>query len=412
MLSSVRGAIKPMNLLLIFDLLCVLMFFFLNEMHIDKYLIILFLGLILIIYFSNYILGKISTGDNYIFLIISMLLSIGIITIMRINLSLGIKQLIWALVGIMFFYLSYFCVKYLKKLDKYTFMYYAGIVFLLLLVFALGQRDKGAINWIKYKGMSVQPSEFCKILFIFFLASFYANFAKKSKNKNLPYILMGLVYFIIGILGVQTDLGGAAIFVAMFLGTQFVYENNRKVIFLNLILIMLGLLVGYKIFSHVKIRVAIWLDPWKESYGDGRQIVQSLIAIAEGKFFGVGIGRGYPNLVTYSYSDFIFPAICEEMGIFTGIGIIMLFILLVYRAIKITLKQDYLFYRILALTVTILFGIQCFINIGGVIKLIPMTGITLPFVSYGGSSMLSSFIALGILQVTSEDLKNKLERGE
>lgn len=165
-------------------------------------------------------------------------------------------------------------------------------------------------------------------------------------------------------------------------------------------------------FSHVRLRVSVWLDPWTDPYNDARQIVQSLFAIAEGGFFGSGIGRGYPELVPVPVSDAIFPVICEEMGIFIGIGIIMLNMLLTYRGMKIALNQEYLFYRILAICVACLFGIQSFLNIGGFIKFIPMTGITLPFVSYGGSSMVTSFISLGILQVASEDLTYKYEWGK
>lgn len=405
MLGGMRSIIKPKNLLLIFDLLCVIVFFFLNDAHLDKYVFMLIIGLILIIYFSNYILAKISTGDNYIFLITSMLLSIGIITIFRIDQNLGIKQIIWSLVGILVFYLTYFVVKYMKNLDRYTILYYLAIVFLLGIVFILGERDKGAMNWIKFGGFSIQPSEFCKIIFAFFLASFYSDFCKRKHVKNPSLFIMGAVYFVLGILAIQTDLGGAFMFFTMFSGVHFIYEKNRKMIFLNIILVILGALIGYKLFSHVRVRVSIWRDPWADPYDKGRQIVQSLIAIAEGKFFGAGIGRGHPELITYAYSDLIFPALCEEMGLFTGIGIIMLFILFVYRSIKIALNQEVLFYRILALAICLLFGVQCFVNIGGVTKMIPLTGITLPFVSYGGSSMVSSFIALGVLQVTSEDLR-------
>ena len=131
---------------------------------------------------------------------------------------------------------------------------------------------------------------------------------------------------------------------------------------------------------------------------------QSLFAIAEGGFFGTGLGLGHPHFIPLAYTDFIFSAICDEMGLFTGIGIIMLFMILVYRGFKIALSQSDLFYRILALGVSILFGVQSIIILGGVLKVLPLTGITLPFVSYGGSSILSSFIGLGILQVASEEL--------
>lgn len=224
--------------------------------------------------------------------------------------------------------------------------------------------------------------------------------------------MMAIVYFFVMLLFLQKDLGTAVMFLGMYMSIQFVYDRDKKSILVNIALLAVGAVLAYFLFGHVRNRVAIWLDPWSDVYNAGRQIAQSLFAIAEGGFFGSGIGFGYPELIPVSYSDFIFPVICEEMGILTGIGIIMLYILLTYRGVKIALEQEYTFYRILALSVSVLFALQSFLNIGGVIKLIPMTGITLPFISYGGSSMLSSFIALGILQVTSEDLSWKYERGE
>lgn len=223
---------------------------------------------------------------------------------------------------------------------------------------------------------------------------------------------MAIVYFFVALLFIQKDLGTAALFLGMYMGIQFVYDRDKKSILINILLLAIGALAGYFLFAHVRSRVEIWLNPWETVYGSGQQIVQSLFAIAEGGFFGSGVGFGYPKLIPVSESDFIFSVICEEMGLFAGFGIIMLYILLTYRGVKIALEQEYVFYRILALAASILFAIQSFINIGGVIKLIPMTGITLPFISYGGSSMLSSFIALGILQVTSENLDWKFERGE
>ena len=164
----------------------------------------------------------------------------------------------------------------------------------------------------------------------------------------------------------------------------------------------------------MQIRFEAWIDPWKYIDTRGYQITQSLFAIASGGFFGTGIGLGHPDFIPEVHTDFIFSAICEEMGIFTGMAIIMLFMILVYRGFKIAINQGNKFFRIVALGISILFGIQSFIILGGVLNVIPLTGITIPFVSYGGSSILSSFIALGILQVASEDLdygEEKYEQG-
>lgn len=406
---------RPRDLLLIFEILAITLLFFYNNNGFDKYIAMLFIGLISIIYISNFILGKVSSGDNYIFLIISMLLTIGIITIYRINPDLGLKQLVWSLVGILLFYITYFAVRAFRKLETKTALYAFVLLFLFLATFILGKEIGGAKNWIVLSGsFSIQPAEFGKILVMFLVASFYTDFQYNKLDKRFSYksyVLMFTMYLFIGMLFLQKDLGTAAIFLALYTGIQFVYDENRKSLFVNILLMVIGAVAGYILFSHVRVRVDIWLHPWRQDniYDKSRQIVQSLFAISEGGFFGTGIGRGYPKLIPVGYSDLIFPVICEEMGIFAGIGIIMLYMLLTYRAFKIALGQEYKFYRILALSVGILFTVQAFLNIGGVIKVIPMTGITLPFVSYGGSSMLSSFMALGVLQVASEDMSYKYE---
>ena len=416
MLDNILKQRKPRNLLLIFEILSILLLFSYNNNNVDRYIVILFLGLILIVYISNLVLGKVSSGDNYIFLIVSMLLSLGIITIYRLSPKLGLRQLIWVLAGILVFYLTYFVIRAMRRLEYMTGLYLGLSILFFLLTIILAPDKYGAKNWIEIsEGITIQLSEFTKILVIFLIASFYTTFQtrlKKLNYKYTSYYLMGVIYIFVGFLFIQRDLGTAAIFVAIYTLIQYIYDEDRKSIAVNIGLMLFGSIVGYFLFSHVRNRVDIWLNPWTADkvVNSARQIVQSLFGISEGGFFGQGIGLGYPKQITLAHSDVIFSAICEEMGILTGIGIIMLYMLLVYRAIKIALNQEYLFYRILALAVAILFTVQAFLNIGGVIKLIPMTGLTLPFISYGGSSMISSFVSLGILQVTSEDLSYKYDR--
>ena len=417
MLDKIFKQRKPRNLLLIFEILSILLLFTFNNNNIDRYIVILFLGLILIVYISNLVLGRVSSGDNYIFLIVSMLLSLGIITIYRLSPKLGLRQLIWVLAGILVFYLTYFIIRAIRRLEYMTGLYLGLSILFFLLTIILAPSKYGAKNWIEIsENITIQLSEFTKILVIFLIASFYTTFQtrlKKLNYKYTSYYLMGVIYIFVGFLFIQRDLGTAAIFIAIYTLIQYVYDENRKSILVNIGLMAVGSVTGYFLFSHVRNRVDIWLNPWTADkvVNSARQIVQSLFGIGEGGFIGQGIGLGYPKQIAFAYSDVIFSAICEEMGVLTGIGIIMLYMLLVYRAIKIALNQEYLFYRILALSVAILFTVQAFLNIGGVIKLIPMTGLTLPFISYGGSSLISSFVALGILQVTSEDLSYKYEKG-
>ena len=400
----------PRNLLFLFEILSLMLIFLYQWESMDKTTYITGFGLVLVVYLSNLILMKIYNGDHYIFLIATMLISIGAIMIYRIDSQLGLKQLIWIVFGIMVFLITYFIFKNIKGWNKWLFLYIGGAYFLFAITFILGERIYGAINWIIIAGYSIQPAEITKILVVFILAAYYSNIDKfKELNKYSSQILMAIMYSFVGLLFLQRDLGASLIFYGIFLGLQFIYEEDRKLILINIGLFTISGLVGYFLFDHVQVRFQTWINPWVSIDSKGYQITQSLFAMAEGGFFGRGLGLGYPEFIPLSYTDFIFSAIVEEMGIFAGIGIIMLFMILVYRGFKIAIGQRHKFYRVLAIGVSLLFAIQAIIIIAGVMKVIPLTGITLPFVSYGGSSIVSSFIALGILQVASEEIEVKEE---
>lgn len=394
----------PRNLLFIFEMLALLLMFMYYRDTLDKSTIIYGISLIFIVYISNFILLKMSSGDNYIFLIVTMLASIGIIMIYRINPQQGLKQIVWISLGIVLFFATYFIVKKIRGWKNWFIYYFSASVLLFIMTLLLGSRFKGAINWISLGGISVQPTEIIKIISIFLIASYYINYDQFKEKKWGSYYLIAIMYLFILFLFLQRDLGSVLIFSSLFVALQYIYDENRKLVLLNLAVLVCSAILGYLIFPHVRIRFEIWIDPWKHIDTIGYQITQSLFAIAEGGFFGTGLGLGHPEFIPEVSKDFIFSAICEEMGILAGIGIIMLFLILVYRGFKIAINQRNKFFRIVALGISVLFGIQSFIIFGGVMKMIPLTGITIPFVSYGGSSMLSSFIALGILQVASEEL--------
>ncbi len=317
---------------------------------------------------------------------------------------MGIKQILWIGMGIFIFFLTYLVFKNIKGWEEWTYFYGIGSIILFIITLLFGSRIRGAINWISIGGLSIQPSEIIKLLTIFLIASYYTRYEHFKKQKYGSYYLIATTYLFILFLFLQRDLGTVLILYTLFIALQFIYEENRRLILYNLLFSIVSGFLGYLLFPHVRIRFETWLNPWKYIDNKGYQITQSLFAIAEGGFFGTGLGLGHPDFIPEVHTDFIFSAICEEMGIFTGMGIIMLFLILVYRGFKIGINQKIKFYRIVAIGISILFGIQSFIIFGGVLKMIPLTGITIPFVSYGGSSMLSSFIALGILQVASEEL--------
>lgn len=395
----------PQGLLGIINILALILFLFYGK-KIEINIIISILVFMTIVYVANFILSRISEGDNYIFLITCMLQTIGIIMIYRINPALGIKQIALFGIGIVMFFATYYILKNIKGWHKYMVFYLGLSLFLYLITLVFGTSSRGSKNWIIVGGVGFQPLEIIKVLYVFFIASYYTNVEKVREvlKEKTSLIFMAVSYVYIGFLFLQREIGTAVLLFLVFNALFYVYEKNRKLIKLNFLGAIVMGIIGYLLFNHVRIRVDIWIDPWKDIAGRGYQIAQSLFSIGEGGFFGTGIGLGHPDFIPEVHTDFIFSAICEEMGLFTGIAVIMLFMVMVYRGVKIALEQENVFYRILSLGITATIGFQAFIILGGVINMIPLTGITLPFISYGGNSLISSFISLAILQVASEEL--------
>ncbi|MEJ8751816.1 FtsW/RodA/SpoVE family cell cycle protein [Lagierella sp. ICN-221743] len=414
-----RSSVKnPLRLLLWFQILAMGLISVSAGENFNTKNTLLFISFIIGVNVANRLVVKVTDGDNYLLLVASMLFSIGVVMIFRLNPYEGTRQLFWYLIGVSMFYVTYFILKSFKGWENLTLLYLAGCFFMFFITIVFGFEKYGAKNWANIKGIVFQPSELTKILFIFFIASFETNEnlltgKKLSKyhfliEKKKPLTFMVVAYSLIGLFFVQKDLGSAVIFFIVYIIFMYIFDYNRYFLALNLLMAVVGSIMAYLMFSHIRVRFDIWLDPWKSVQDKGYQIVQSLFALASGGFFGTGLRLGRPDLIPVASSDFIFPAIVEEMGVFTGMGIIMLFMILVYRGFKISMEQNNLFFKYVALGISIMFAFQAVFMIGGVLKLIPMTGITIPFVSYGGSSMVTSFICLGILQYCSSDIKDKM----
>jgi len=235
-----------------------------------------------------------------------------------------------------------------------------------------------------------------------YLASYFSG-DKKAIVFKLPekYVVSIVTYVYMGLLIIQREWGTTILFFMIYFVLMYIYEADWLLLIGNATLTAMVVTIGAMKLRHIQVRITNWIDPWSDIANRGYQITQSLFAIAAGGFFGRGLGLGNPETIPEVHSDFIFSAICEELGIFGGVALILLYFILVYRGMKIALLLPNGFDKCVALGITIMFGFQTFIIIGGVIKLIPLTGITLPFVSYGGSSLVNSFIALGILQAIS-----------
>jgi len=266
----------------------------------------------------------------------------------------------------------------------------------------LGKEVNGSKNWISVAGYSFQPSEFGKLLLVAYLASAFRKY-KSFINLIEPAFV---VLFCLGFLVIQKDLGSALIFFSISITMLYIATSKSKYIWICGILFAVGCIVSYKLFGHVRLRVMIWQDLWKYANNQSYQVVQSLFAIASGGLFGSGLGLGFPNFVPVRTTDFIFSAICEEMGMLVGLGIIIFQFLLFYRCMRAAVFVENKFSRLIAVGYGTMFATQVLVIVGGVVNMIPLTGITLPLISYGGSSMLISFCALGIVQKISEDGNN------
>lgn len=392
---------NPINMVVIINVLAfALLFFYRTPFNYQTLYVggsILALSVITysIIYFNH-------LGDEYLFLIVSMLITIGVVMLCRIKYSLGIAQVGWYLISVCVFYVVYVIYRYINIWSKFKWVYFGLSILLFLVTLVFGVTINGARNWIVIAGQTFQPSEIIKLLFIFFLACYFSG-ERNKRIFNLPerYIVSLVTYIFMGFLILQREWGITLLFFMSYYILMYIYDNDKLLLLANALITLVIGSIGAFTLRHIQIRFQSWLNPWDDISNTGYQITQSLFAIASGGFFGRGIGLGNPEFIPEVHSDFIFSAICEEMGIFGGVAVILLYFIFVYRGIKIALMLPEGFDKSVALGITIMFGLQMFIIVGGVIKLIPLTGITLPFVSYGGSSLVTSFISLGILQAIS-----------
>ncbi|MCK9479538.1 MAG: FtsW/RodA/SpoVE family cell cycle protein [Firmicutes bacterium] len=391
---------KPIGMLVLINLLAFLLLFFYRKPH---NLQILYVGgSIMVLNVITYsVIVFLKLGDEYLFLIASMLITVGVVMLCRLNYTLGIAQVGWYLASLGVFYVTYIAYRYINFWSNLKWLYFALSVALYILTLTVGVTINGAKNWIVVGGHSFQPVEVIKVLFIFFLAARLTGNNKKILNLPENYATAFFAFIFIAFLLFQREWGIMLLFFFCYITLIYIYDSNKLFVALNVLVCTVVGVAGALTMHHIAVRIHTWKNPWSDISNTGYQITQSLFAIAAGGFFGTGIGMGRPDFIPEAHSDFIFSAICEEMGVFGGVAVILLYLIFIYRGIKIVLTLPKGFDKCAALGITIMFAFQTFIIIGGVIKLIPLTGITLPFISSGGSSLVSSFISLGVLQAMS-----------
>ncbi|MDR1066835.1 MAG: FtsW/RodA/SpoVE family cell cycle protein [Clostridiales bacterium] len=322
------------------------------------------------------------------------LMDAGFITLARLDIVSARKQIIWFGVGFAATLLLPLALKFAARSERFELPYLLASLALVASPLAFGERSGGALNWININGwVNFQPSEIVKFSYVIYMA---AHFARKNRNAALTPTIFTAV--IVCVLTYQRDLGGALIFFMTFMSVLYIATGNVALVAAGLGAACMASVVAFSAFEHVRTRVFAWRDPWADVSDAGYQIVQSLFAIASGRLTGAGLTLGSASYVPVVKSDFIFAAICEEFGAIFGIGVVAAFLTLFYRGAHVALRCANRYYALLAAGFTCVLAFQTFIILGGVTKFIPLTGVTLPFVSYGGSSMLVSVMMIGILQ--------------
>lgn len=363
--------------------------------------------LCVVIFIAHFIVRKFyPDGDKFILTFSCLLVVIGIAMLYRINPKVAEKQLVWFLLSIVVYMIILKAFPDFRKFAKYKNLYMLAIIIFMPMALIIGTEVYGAKNWVIIGSVSFQPSEFGKIALVLYLSAALREYKTGDNSKNnIKHLTQPalVVMYSLACMVLQRDLGSALIFFGVSITMLYIATGKKKYIFSCLALSAVGSVGAYKIFGHVRQRVEIWQNPWKYAQDQGYQIVQGLYSISSGGMFGSGLGQGYPGFVPVNTTDYIFAIICEEFGIIFGIGIMIVYFLLFYRCIRTAFVTDDEFLQLNAVGFSAMIACQVLVIIGGIFAVIPLTGIALPLISYGGSSMLTMFFALGILQKISEE---------
>lgn len=362
---------------------------------------------------------RLSQADPYLLPLTALLAAFGLTEIYRLEPRLALLQGQWLLVGAVLFVLTVVVLRDHMRLDGYRYIIGAVGLGLLGLTIVAGTAVNGSRLWIRVAGLSIQPSEFAKLAIVIFLAG-YLNDNKEMLSVPTtrllglripapkyfgPLVAMWVLSLLM--LVFMKDFGMSLLFLATFVALLYMATARIVYVGTGAVLFAVGAAAAYQYVSHVHERFAIWIDPWKTATTTGYQLLQSLFAIADGGVIGAGFGRGYllfadktpvvPDLPT----DFIFTAIANELGLLGAAGLILVYLVFCWRGFHIALWAPDGFSKLLAAGLAAAFGLQTVIIIGGVTRLIPLTGVTLPFVSYGGSSITANLVLVALLLMVS-----------
>ncbi len=360
-----------------------------------------------IILLHQQITRQIPEADPYLFPATALLTGWGIITIWRLDVGFGLRQSIWLAFCAIMFMVGLKLPHNLDILRRYKYIFLSSGLLLTALTLFFGSNPGGVGPrlWLGCCGLYLQPSEPLKLTLVVYLAAYFAD-RIPIHMRLLPLIFPTL--FLTGlalvILLIQRDLGTAGIFIFLYATTVYMASGKRRLMLVSLVLLALAGMVGYYFVDIIRYRLIAWIDPWSDPSGRSYQVIQSILAVANGGLFGRGPGMGAPGLVPVAHSDFIFTSIAEETGLVGTFALLGILALIATRGFLIAIRAASNFRRLLAAGIATYFGAQSILIIGGNLRLLPLTGVTLPFVSYGGSSLLTSFIGLLMLMQISNEI--------
>jgi len=360
-------------------------------------------------------------SDALLLPLVTMLTGVGLVMIYRLTYDvegtegLAITQAVWILIGAGAMLLTILLFRNYSLLFNYKYLLALAAFALIGLTFTpLGYEVNGARLWVRIGPVNFQPSEFARIALVIFFAGYLAqtrDLLAATSRTFLGVQIPALKYFgpvalvwaaSLGLLVFEKDLGSSLLFFAVPLLMLYVATGRLAYVLIGGLLFAAGSFVAYLLFGHVQVRVRTWLNPWADTNGEGYQITQSLFNIADGGLTGTGLGAGFSQTIPEVQTDFIFTSVASELGLLGAAALLLAFLVYVYRGIKISLLARDDASKLLAFGLTAMFALQTLVIVGGVTKAIPLTGITLPFVSYGGSSVVGSFILTALLLVVSE----------
>jgi cell division protein FtsW (lipid II flippase) len=367
-----------------------------------------------------------SYADPFILPLATLLTELGLVMIYRIDVAAAQRailngspeptpdvysQLTWFAVAVILFLAVVVLLRDHRTLQRYTYTFgLAGLVLLVLpLAPIIGTTINGATLWIRVAGFSFQPAEIAKICLTIFFAGYLVEKRDSLALVRTKFLGVGLprlkdlgpilIAWLVSlaVLVFETDLGTSLLFFGLFVTMLYIATQRRSWLFLGGLLFIAGATAAYYLFGHVRLRVEVWLDPWTYANDSGYQIVQSLFGLANGGILGAGLGQGFPNLVPFASTDFIIAALGEELGVTGLIAMLLLYAILIERGLRAAVSVRDSFGQLLAAGLSITLALQLFVIVGGVTRLIPLTGLTTPFLSYGGSSLIANWIIVALL---------------